>query len=72
MTTTFKMPEKTHFPVDSRMGHTDEALKQALRDVLEQAAQLFQGNIGFCHDPMGQEALNKVEDEIRKMIGEIK
>jgi hypothetical protein len=67
MTTTFKMPEKTHFPVDSRMGHTDEALKQALCDVLERAAQA-------CDEVEKYPSLGPrhCAESIRAMIGKIK
>ena len=67
--TTFKMPEPVLIGMEEAKfnefkavyGYTEAQLKQALKDVLEQAAQVCDRN-----------AQSTSADEIRKMIGEIK
>ena len=68
MTTTFKMPEPDCFTItldgQELDSHSTDQFAQALRDVLEQAAQKV--------DELGDESTWRIADAIRSMIGEIK
>ena len=72
--TTFKLPEPdAHNPEGAGAyfdSYTETKLKQALKDVLEQAAQKATDAIAFNGGSVQMEA--HVREAIRKMIGEIK
>ena len=70
--TTFKLPEPVELnpASNSVMGYTEVQLKQAIKDVLEQAAQEATDAIAFNGGTVQMEA--HVREAIRKMIGEIK
>lgn len=73
---TFKLPEPAHThkwnhnPTYDVNFYTEAQLKQALRDVLEQAAQEATDAVAFNGGTVQMEA--HVREAIRKMIGEIK
>lgn len=81
---TFKLPEPTHTNPAGKPFYTEAQLKQALKDVLEQAAEFCETNqvnhsyrggrtfLASDKDPVGTHEGITYAQAIRKMIGEIK
>lgn len=63
---TFKLPEPTHTNPAGKPFYTEAQLKQALRDVLEQAAQILS-----TPEASSVPVMHHYANAIRKMIGEI-